>query len=215
MWKDFFYFTRSERRVVLLLIVLILMVCVAHWAMPMRDDGLNIDEEHFHEEYMAFVGSLRQVEKEKEIGLTRNERLVKKELKLVEFDPNRADSTTFANVGLPGWMIANIEKYRSKGGRFRKAEDFAKVYGLTDLQYQTLVPYIVIEELPRQGVDTMRLLVQAPIDSFPSIVKYEVGTVIDLNAADTVELKKRPGVGSAIDRRIVRYREQLGGYYDV
>lgn len=42
--------------------------------------------------------------------------------------------------------------------------------------------------------------------------KYPYGTRIDLNAADTVELKKIPGIGSYFAYRIVRYREQLGGY---
>lgn len=45
--------------------------------------------------------------------------------------------------------------------------------------------------------------------------KYPEGTVIDLNAADTTELKKIPGIGSAYARRIVRIREQLGGFHAV
>ncbi|MBQ8593701.1 MAG: helix-hairpin-helix domain-containing protein [Bacteroidaceae bacterium] len=50
---------------------------------------------------------------------------------------------------------------------------------------------------------------------FRPAYKYPEGTVIDLNAADTTELKKIPGIGSAYARRIVRIREQLGGYYRV
>jgi DNA uptake protein ComE-like DNA-binding protein len=36
-----------------------------------------------------------------------------------------------------------------------------------------------------------------------------------LNKADTTELKKIPGIGSAIARMIVTYRAQLGGFYEV
>ena len=43
------------------------------------------------------------------------------------FDPNRTDSVTFCRLGLPAWMAKNILRYRSKGGKFRKAEDFKKV----------------------------------------------------------------------------------------
>jgi len=37
-------------------------------------------------------------------------------------------------------------------------------------------------------------------------------TILSLNAADTTQLKLIRGIGSAMARRIVRYRNQLGGY---
>lgn len=45
--------------------------------------------------------------------------------------------------------------------------------------------------------------------------KFEKGTVIDLNTADTVTLKKVPGIGSYYARRITEYRQRLGGYVAV
>ena len=45
--------------------------------------------------------------------------------------------------------------------------------------------------------------------------KYPEGTQGDVNSADTVELKKIPGIGSGIAGRIVRYRERLGGFYSL
>ena len=41
-------------------------------------------------------------------------------------------------------MIKNILHYRYKQGKFRHPEDFRKIYGLTEEQYQTLRPYIQI-----------------------------------------------------------------------
>ena len=40
-------------------------------------------------------------------------------------------------------------------------------------------------------------------------------SVIELNQADTLTLKKIPGIGSTFARRIVGYRELLGGFYTV
>ena len=37
-------------------------------------------------------------------------------------------------------------------------------------------------------------------------------TIIDINAADTTQLKQLPGIGSAFAKWIVNYREKLGGY---
>lgn len=50
---------------------------------------------------------------------------------------------------------------------------------------------------------------------FPQTEKYPSGTVVELNSADTTILKKVPGIGSTFARRIVKYRELLGGYVSV
>lgn len=62
----------------------------------------------------------------------------------------------------------------------------------------------------RENPDT---LTRRPL--YPRRDKYPYGTVIDLNVADTVSLKHIPGIGSYYARRIVEYRERLGGYVDV
>ena len=38
---------------------------------------------------------------------------------------------------------------------------------------------------------------------------------LDLNAVDSMELVKLPGIGPATAFKIIRYREQLGGYLDI
>lgn len=45
--------------------------------------------------------------------------------------------------------------------------------------------------------------------------KYPSGTLVDLNRADTTELKKIPGIGSGIARLIIGYRQRLGGFYNI
>ena len=51
--------------------------------------------------------------------------------------------------------------------------------------------------------------------SYSRIEKFKEGTVVELNTADTTILKKVPGIGSAFAKRIVGYRNLLGGYYSV
>lgn len=55
--------------------------------------------------------------------------------------------------------------------------------------------------------------VYTPRQTFPKVEKFPEGTVIDLNSADTTSLKKIPGIGSSYAKRIVAYRNLLGGYY--
>ena len=51
--------------------------------------------------------------------------------------------------------------------------------------------------------------------SYTRTEKFKEGTIVELNTADTTILKKVPGIGSAFAKRIVSYRNLLGGYYSV
>ena len=124
------------------------------------------------------------------------------------FDPNTADSTTLLQLGLKRWQVRNLLKYRAAGGTYRKSSDLRRLYGMTDSMYLALEPYICIDPLRFARRDTIRR------DSIP--LKYKSlkkDTIIELNSADTLSLQCIRGIGSGIAKQIVRYREQLGGYY--
>lgn len=210
-WKDFFYFSHTERQAVIVLIVLCILVFAAAWFIPDREASMANDS-HFEKEYKAFMASLQDRQKKRQA----NHYTVyqKRTIKLIPFDPNTADSLTFLDLGLPPWMVKNILHYRAKGGKFKKPDSFKKVYGLTEEQYTTLLPYIQITEDFSSG-DTVRLFAHREKRDSLSVFKYPTGTVVHLNSADTTELKKIPGIGSAIARMIVGYRKQLGGFYEV
>ena len=126
-----------------------------------------------------------------------------------DFDPNTADSSTLVHLGLKPWQAKNILKYRAAGGRYRKAEDIKKLYGMTDSMYRALEPYIriaVVDTVDSMKVDTVR------VDSFPRWKSDKKDTVLNIRTADTTELKMIRGIGSYRARQIVRYREQLGGF---
>ena len=62
---------------------------------------------------------------------------------------------------------------------------------------------------------------QYEIDTSPKVEKSKSASEsmsvsnINLNSADTTELKSLPGIGSFFARNIVEYREKLGGYAEV
>lgn len=215
MWKDFLYYTRAERRSVIVVVVLIVLVGSALWLIPDKE-APTYEQEDFNTQYEVFMSSLQQVENEKKSYQTGNRFPQKREVVLTSFDPNTTDSTSFLDLGLPSWMIKNILNYRNKGGRFRKAEDFAKIYGLKQEQYLALASYIAIDSTQFITKDTAQLLlVEARQDSFPKTIKFEEGTIVNINQADTTQLKMIPGIGSNIARMIINYRNQLGGYYNL
>ena len=133
------------------------------------------------------------------------------------FDPNTADSTQLLRLGLRPFIVRNIYKYRAKGGRFRKPEDFARMYGLGKEEYKSLEPYIRISSdyQPASSLISETEKSSTPKDSLRYPVKLSVGEHIALNTADTTMLKRVPGIGSGYARAIVNYRNRLGGYVDV
>jgi DNA uptake protein ComE-like DNA-binding protein len=48
--------------------------------------------------------------------------------------------------------------------------------------------------------------------AYPHQDKLKAGQTIELNAADTSDLKKIPGIGTSYSNRIVKYKTLLGGY---
>lgn len=223
MWKDFFYFSRGERLGILLLLALVCGVVIVGYMLHYGGTPTEVDRQTFMEDYARFSAQLQHADSLRNVRYAEARRTATQRRKTVilqPFDPNIADSIEFIRLGLPSWMAANILKYRAKGGVFRTPESFRKVYGLTDEQYETLLPYIYIEEsFRRKATDTIRLA-EAPkvdyrSDSLPRPVKYPEGTLVNLNTADTTELMKIPGIGSAYARKIVSYRKRLGGYCHV
>lgn len=219
MWKDFLYYTKTERQGIIVLVVLILGVYAASklFSFFTRTEATDCTEnetfnKEYDKEYNDFIASLRETKRPNRSGRS-FQSFPQKEVKLAVFDPNTADSTTFLSLGLPSWMIKNILHYRHQQGKFRHPEDFRKIYGLTEEQYQTLRPYIQIRK-DFNSKDTVRLLTAQNAER-DTLVKYHPGTVVSLNSADTTELKKIPGVGSTIARMIVNYRKRLGGFYKI
>ena len=195
-FKDFLYFSRGERRGILVLIIGIILIFLSGYIYSFRQNSRQLSEEEARiqaaalKEYDNFISSVREQERNENSRLKKSERYKKRTVVLAPFDPNRTDSVTFCRLGLPAWMAKNILRYRSKGGKFRKAEDFKKVYGLTEEQYQTLSPYIYFtaEDTIRKATSLLTLR-QAGKDS---IYKYPAG------ADSTILLLQASGAATSI-----------------
>ena len=217
MWKDFFYYSRSERRAVYFLLTLIVLLLVAIIFYSKRDN-VSFELVENMAEVDSFWMDLNKVKKHP-VKEVQNNHFSTSEIKdLFEFDPNSADSIELSRLGLSPFAIKNVLKYRAKGGQFKTPASFSKVYGLSPDLFAELEPYIRIsEQTPMNkkalsvkktdsiGVENRRL----PFE------KYSEGTKVDVNVADTVELKKIPGIGSVIACNIVTFRQRLGGFYDL
>ena len=128
------------------------------------------------------------------------------------FDPNTADSATLVRLGLTPRLARRICRYRAAGGRFRHARDLARIYGMDTAALRRLRPYIRIAAAPGANPSFRK---PRPLEkSHYAYTPYPSRKLprLDLNAADSAELLRVPGVGPYFARRIVRYRQRLGGF---
>ena len=200
MWKDFFYYSKSERRAVYVLCVLIALLLIGIWMVP-----------------KASIPLVTELPKVDSVALRTFKKPSVAEDTLVSlfvFDPNKADSIELSRLGLPVHVVRNILKYRQKGGSFKTPGSFSRIYGLEQDLFEQLKPYIRIVKpkvAESKKVDTVVLVKESKVKAF----KYPEGTLVDVNVADTTELKKIPGIGSGIAKAIVVYRNRLGGFYSL
>ena len=212
MWKDFFYFSKSERRAVLFLLTL-LFVFICMWVLfPVKEEETLEQDQEGIEEIKNFLAGVHEMEERQSLQYS-YDKPKKRKVVLAAFDPNSADSIDFLQRGLPPFIAHTILQYRRAGGKFRTADDFSRVYGLSSEEFKILKPSIRIAEVFRRKQDTLHAFKKMRKDTL-AVYKNPEGTVVDLNEADTTELKKIPGIGSGIARMIVAYRNRLGGFYD-
>lgn len=211
MFREFFYFTKSDRTVILFLLIIVaatvslifglgdtLLVSGGDDVVADSTSVCHVEEpRNDHRNYVYDTGDEPRRE-------------------LFVFDPNTADSTQLLRLGLQPWQVRNIYRYRAKGGVYRKPSDFARLYGLTVDDYRRLEPYIHIRgdfrpaaeviagQSSGNGRDTLR---------YPK--KISPGQHVMLNQADTTQLKSVPGIGIYFAKAILNYRKRLGGYADV
>lgn len=79
------------------------------------------------------------------------------------FNPNTVPVEDLVRLGFSLKQAESIEKYRNKGGRFRRKSDFAKSFVVSDSIYKRLEPYIDIPLLDINKADS------AAFDALPGI----------------------------------------------
>ena len=117
------------------------------------------------------------------------------------FDPNEIDVAGWQKLGLSLKQAQSVMKYVEKGGKFYSKEDVQKMYTIAPEVYARMKPYIKIKDKP------------VPVFKLYERKAPKTSAVVDINSADTTGLLDIRGVGPAFARRIVKYRERLGGFY--
>lgn len=211
MIKEFFYFPKSDRRAMIFLLAVVVLSAVV---VGIMDKG-GMSSQLARTDSLTADSSIRKAAVRRGVQYIYNVETVRR--KLSAFDPNTADSTLLLSLGLQPWQVRSIYRYRAKGGIYRQPSDFTRLYGLTVKQYKELLPYIHIsdEYKPAAEVYGRTDAVRSGRDTLRYPVKLQPGQYVTLDDADTASLRKVPGIGRYYASRIVRYRNDLGGYVSV
>jgi DNA uptake protein ComE-like DNA-binding protein len=128
--RDYFSFTRSERRGLVVLVSILMFSIVLY----------------FFADKFNFTKPISETEKKKflEWAKQKEHPIAEEKLRFFSFNPNTIAEEELDSLGIPSEIKNNLIRYRNKGGAFSRPEDFRKLYGMTDTIFSRLLPYITI-----------------------------------------------------------------------
>jgi len=201
----YFGFNKRERNGLIILSALVLILFIVRMILPSFSKQ--------HEVKITKVEPIAKVEQaiiiqdtstQVSIDETKKDTLTKAPNQLFTFDPNTITIEDAVKLGFTKKTAQTLEKYRSKGGKFKSKEDLKKLFGVSEKLYAKIESYILIEIKPKEE------FAKAP-NKFEKAAPKQ----IDINTADSLQLLSLPMVGPATAKKILKFRNSLGGFYSV
>lgn len=157
---NYLRFNRAERNGTIVLIALaVLFFAIPEITHHLRPRG-STDFQPFQREIQAFRASLGNAASAPETAL-------------FVFDPNTASLEDFVRLGLSEKVANTICNYRNKGGSFREAADFQKIWSLQKEDFDRLLPYIHIDSGSETVVEKSAEKPQAELFAFDPNIASE------------------------------------------
>lgn len=209
-YKEYLTFNKSERNGLIVLSIILLIVVLLpsiYEKFINKENTINIKE--FQAEINSFIKDQKIIAKETKNKFQYKNKtfnynnisksVAENQLTPFFFNPNNLPYEKWQKLGLRDEQIKVIKNFEEKGGKFYKKEDLKKIYSISESDYQVLEPYILIPDSKVFNQTTDK-----------PIKKQQI---IDINHSDTSELKLLNGIGSKLSKRILKYRESLGGFH--
>lgn len=136
---------------------------------------------------------------------------------LSNFDPNTVSFGQLRQLGFTANLANTVIKYREAGGKFRQASDLSKIYNFPDSLYKMILPYIQISNVDEKPANKTGIYTdkQESINKSTLVEKTDEIEIFDLNTIDSTQLVSISGIGPVFAKRIINYRQFLGGFYKV
>ena len=131
------------------------------------------------------------------------------------FNPNEVSYSVLQSLGFSDKIANRIINYREKGGSFKIKKDLYKIYDVDSSLVDELYTYIELPESSSKA--TTRKTIAKKIEIRPKYIARVTPAdlpVFNINTADTATLQTIKGIGSILSKRIIDFRNNLGGYLD-
>lgn len=211
MWKkfisDYLTFTKKDRAGIYGLLFLI----GASLIIPMffnGDDNIAKGDPEVENQIKAL--QIKDEESTKNFSDNKSSFGSPSRIELFYFDPNTNTLEDWKRLGLKEKTAQTILNYISKGGKFKSPSDLKKIYGLSAVDAERLIPFVRISQIKKEFSAS-----QIPKTEYTLVSTKKVFEKIDINTADTTMFQSLPGIGSRLAVRIVNFRNKLGGFVSI
>ncbi len=218
--RDYFGFSRIESRGLLFLLAVItlsLTLSIYYQQTGRQSYELLLQDRQALDVLISRLDKLKTEEEEnaKEVVNTSGSRKLRRFL----FDPNTAPVNSLMELGIPEFLSHRIDKYRSKGGKFRKPEDLLKIYGFEKPLYQELEAYIrIVDSKPYPKGGQLHRHETTPANTAEIAIAEAAEPEmrrININETDSLALQMLRGIGQVTSSRIIKFRDRLGGIHSL
>ena len=202
------WMSKSRYRGTVLLALALVMACILNYLYS------QYRMEEFYREYpeseaatldslLGLMPEFEQPEDDADYPQEESAAAASGKLSLKAFNPNTISAQEWRTMGLPEAAFESLERYRKKGGIFRHAEQIHKIPHLSREIAVRLKMLVRLDTGNRKSGER---------NSFAGRKNQGPAGPFNLNLADSLQLKSVFGIGGKTAARILKYREDLGGF---
>ena len=205
------YFTKKERRALVLIISLICMSQIASAFMNWMKWNQELDQTeivvNYHPILVDSIGqNLVEDPAIKKVQLITD---IKEEVKdPLPIELGSLTEEMLTSHDLPAPLIKTWLKFHQKGMRFYSADDIHKIYGMTPQIFERIQAYLVYAKRENTTASSQR-------DQKQLFKQNLIEQPISINTASAKELTHLKGVGEVLSKRIVKFRDLVGGFHSL
>ncbi|MEO6538537.1 MAG: helix-hairpin-helix domain-containing protein [Ferruginibacter sp.] len=219
---NYLSFTRKERSGIMIILTVILIFLFIPFLFPL----IYKEESFTTSEYSSAIDSLKILKGNGERNFSKYQSDEKEysdyassaasdvpntPAELFYFDPNTLSVQGWVRLGVREKTANTIQRYISKGGKFRQPDDIKKIWGLRPDLVERMLPYVRIAQTTATADFENK--------NYPPYEKktYEKKIIssVDINEGDSLAYLSLPGIGPSFARRIINFRNKLGGFYSI
>lgn len=191
--KSHFVFNRSQRNGILLLVFFISGYLVINYYVD------------FSKENLLDINSKEVIAIQKELDSLRTIEVESKKPKVFPFNPNFLTDFKGYTLGMSTEEIDRLLAFRKENKWINSVEDFKKVTKVSDSLLNKISPYFKFPDWVTNPKSKNKYVKKR-------FKEKKFTQKIDLNLATQDQLEAVNGIGKAFSKRIIDYRNKLGGF---